>query len=325
MNRRDTVIALLALGTMPLFAFAQQPGKVWRIGLLNVGTEAASAASLKAFRNGLRDLGYVEGQNVTIDMRWANGRRDLLPQLATELVQRKPDVIVGVSTVVIKAARQATSTVPIVMVSGSDPVQTGLVASLARPGGNITGLSNMAGETTAKLVEFAREISPGVPRVVVLLSDDRTSEAKWIDALDAAKKFMIAAVLMRATNRTEIEDAFSAMARHKPAVLIVPADGVLANHRQAIVELAAREKLPAVYARDGYVLDGGLLSYGLSIQHHYRQSVRYIDRIFKGAKPAELPIEQPTKFDLVINLKTAKVLGLTISPSLLARADSIIE
>ena len=317
-------IALMLFGAQaPSMA---QPAKTWRIAFLNFGSPVSSAGHLEAFRRGLRDLGYVEGQNIAIDLWWAEGQRDRLPHLTSELLRRNPDVIIGASTEVISAARRSTSTVPIVMASGSDPVTTGLVASLARPGGNITGLSNMAGETTGKLVDIVRELVPAASRAVVLLSSDRTSPAKWSDAQSAGKALKLGMELITVTNPQEIESAIAAVALQKGrVVLIVPPDSFLASQRRLVVRLAADAKLPAIYARDDFVREGGLISYGLSIRHMFHRSASYVDRIFKGAKPADLPIEQPTKFDLVVNRTAAKALGLPLRRELVMRADEMID
>lgn len=325
-SSRVGFVALLAVASISAPSVPAQQPKIWRVAFLSYANPETASGALEAFRRGLGDLGYVEGRNLTIDQFWADGKRDRLPQLTAELIQRNPDLILGSSTEVIAAARQATSNVPIVMAAGSDPVKTGLVASLARPGGNITGLSNMAGETSGKLIEIARELLPKASRATVLLSSDRTSAAKWSDAQTAGKSLNFAMELITVTNREEIENAFALLARNKRGgVLIVPADAFLQTNRTLVIQLAARNKIPAVYARDMYVRDGGLVSYGLSIKQMFYRSASYVDRIFKGAKPGDLPIEQASKFELILNRTAAKGLGLALPRDFMLRVDEVID
>ena len=325
-HRRRAVAALVCLGGAFAFsgALAQQP-KVWRIAFVNPGTAGSGASLLEAFRRGLRELGYVEGRNVAIEPHWAQGERDRLASIAAAVVKSKPDVIVGSGTETIAALKRESLIIPIVMASGSDPVKSGLVSSMARPGGNITGLTNMAGETTAKLVELVHELLPNATRAAFLLSGDSSSPAKWNDAEVAAKRLRLRLIAVRAATPGDIDRALTAALQEKPAALIVPADTLFFAERKRIVEFAAKARLPTVGARGEFVREGGLASYGLSLTDVYRRSASHVDKIFKGARPGDMPIEQPTKFELVLNLKTAKSLGLKLSRDFLVRADEVIE
>jgi len=321
------MLIALGAGTLaaPLASFGQQQRKVWRIGFFNGGSPATAGQNFDALRQGLRELGYAEGRNVLIEARWAEGRMESLPRLAAELVQIKVDVIVASGSPLVQVLKQATTTIPIVMASGADPTVLGFASSLARPGGNVTGLTNMSTETTAKLVELAREIAPGASRVAVLLSGTPAMEANWNDARKAGEALKITVVPVRATNADEIQSAVATMKKERANVFIVPADVFFFTERKKVLELASQAKLPAVYARREYVDEGGLISYGLNLTDMFRRSASFVDKIFKGAKPGDLPIEQPTKFELVINMKTAKALGMKIPQSLLFRADRVIE
>ena len=325
-TRRNILIALGAgvLATS-LGSFAQEQRKVWRIGFLNGGSPATAGQNFDAFRQGLRELNYVESRNVLIEARWGEGRMESLPRLAAELVQLKVDVIVTSGSPLVQVLQQATTTIPIVMASGADPTVLGFASSLARPGGNVTGLSNMSTETTAKLVELAREIAPGASRVAVLHSGTPAMAANWSDARKAGEALKIALVPVKATNANEIQGAIGAMKKERVGAIIVPADVFFLTERKKILELAGQAKLPAVYARREYVEEGGLISYGLNLTDMFRRSASFVDKIFKGAKPGDLPIEQPTKFELVINMKTARALGMKIPQSVLFRADRVIE
>jgi putative ABC transport system substrate-binding protein len=282
---------------------------------------------LDAFRQGLRELGWVEGQNIVIDYRFAEGRFDRLPDLAVELVQLKVDIIVAQPTPAAAAAKNATKTIPIVMISVGDPVGLGLIASLARPGGNVTGSSYSVGlEITGKLLELLKETVPKARRVAILSNPANPAHPLAIREVSvAARSLGVQLQLLEARGPNEFDGAFAAMAKERVGALLVVADGLFILHRARLADLAARSRLPAIYGYREHVEVGGLMSYGSSTRDLYRRSATFVDKILKGAKPADLPVEQPTKFELVINLQTAKALGLTIPPSLLGRADEVIQ
>ncbi|HEV2056976.1 MAG TPA: ABC transporter substrate-binding protein [Methylomirabilota bacterium] len=282
---------------------------------------------LDAFRQGLRELGWVEGQNIVIDYRFAEGRFDRLPDLAAELVRLKVDIIVAVSTPGVVAAKNATETIPIVMISVGDPVGLGLIASLARPGGNVTGLSYSAGlEIVGKQLELLKETVPKIRRVAILSNPANPSHPPAIRELNvAARSLGVRLQFLEARGPNEFDGAFAAMATERVGALLVLTDGVFILHRTQLADLAARSRLPGAHGTREMVEAGGLMSYGPSLRDLYRRSAAYVDKILKGAKPGDLPVEQPTKFALVINLKAAKALGLTIPPSLLQRADEVIQ
>ena len=313
----------------PLAAEAQRPTKVYRIGILGNAppTTPAVARLYEAFAEGLRERGYMEGENLVIERRWAEGRFDRLPDLAAELVRLKVEVIVAGPTPPAVAAKNATGTIPIVMWGVGDPVGQGLVASLARPGGNVTGLSFSVGwETFGKGLELLKETVPKVRRVAVLSNPANASHALAIENVKvAARSLGVQLQLLEARGPEEFEGAFAAMAKERVAALLVPTDPVFFLHRARLAELAAKNRLPSVHSLREYVEAGGLMSYGPSLLDLLRRAATFVDKILKGAKPADLPVEQPTKFELVINLKTAKALGLTIPQSLLLRTDQVIE
>jgi putative ABC transport system substrate-binding protein len=326
MDRR-TFIRTLAAGVLavPLDAGAQQPGKVYRIGFLSPRSPS-DVGRLAAFRQSLRELGYVEGQNIVIESRWAEGEYDRLPGLAAELVRLKVDVIVTYAAPAIQAAKRATGTIPIVMAGAIDPVASGLVTSVARPGGNITGLSLMAPDLVGKQLAILKEVVPTVSRVALLGNPVNTGNAPQLrHAQETARTLGMRLQSLEARGPNEIESAFAAITRERAGALIVLVDGMLADHRARIADLAAKSRLPAVYGLSDYPEAGGLMAYGPSVLDRFRRAATYVDKILKGAKPGDLPVEQPTKFELVINLKTAKALGLTIPQSLLQRADQVIE
>ena len=325
---RLAVALAVGLALTPLAADTEQPGKVFRIGILsNVPpTDPEGARVWGAFIQGLRDLGYVEGQNITIEHRSSEGKFERLPDLAAELVRLKVDVIVTPALQNALAAKQATRTIPIVMASSGDPVGAGLVASLARPGGNVTGLSVLGFEIVGKQIELLKEIVPGVSRVAVLGNPVHQSYPPWLDEVKvAARSLGVQLQLLEARGPDDFESAFAAMARERAGALLHFSDGMGLLHRARIVELAAKHRLPVMYGLREFVDAGGLMVYGPSMRDSFRRAATYVDKILKGAKPGDLPIEQPSKFDLVINLKTAKALGLTIPPSVLIRADQIIQ
>ena len=329
MDRRDTVLALLALGVSPLAAEAQQAAKVARIGYLSPNL-AASPHLRDAFLQGLRDLGYVEGRNVVIEYRDAEGKGDRLPALAAELVALKVDVILAEGgTLGPRVAMQATTTIPIVFVAG-DPVGSGLVTSLARPGGNVTGLSSLGPEVVGKRLELLKQALPGVDRVAVLRQPTALGERVANDMLKAAdvaaRALGVRLQFFEATRGPdEFGRAFSDMSSARAGALtVLPSNRFSREHRR-LVDLAAKNRLPAVYTSREFVDAGGLMSYGVNQPDLFRRAATYVDKILKGAKPGDLPVEQPTKFELVINLKTAKALGLAIPQSLLLRADEVIQ
>jgi putative ABC transport system substrate-binding protein len=328
MDRRDTVLALLALGAAPLAAEAQQAAKVARIGYLSSNL-AASPHLHDAFRQGLRDLGYVEGRNLVIEYRDAEGKNERLPALAAELVALKVDVIVTAGTLQTMAAQQATKTIPIVFAQAVDPVTSGLVGSLARPGGNLTGLSNLTPERVGKCLELLTQAVPGVSRVAVLWQPgavgERTAKDTLTGAEVAARALGVRLQFVEARGPADIDKAFSDMTRARAGALAVWTTAMFVAERTRLVALAAKNRLPGVYTLREFVDAGGLMSYGHSQADLNRRAATYVDKILKGAKPGDLPVEQPTKFELVINLTTARALGLTIPPSLLARADQVIE
>ncbi|HMH48856.1 MAG TPA: ABC transporter substrate-binding protein [Candidatus Acidoferrum sp.] len=329
MNRRAFLRTLSAgLLAAPLAAEAQQAGRVPRIGFLSLTSPSDRPPLLDAFRQRLRELGWVEGQNIVIDYRYAEGRVDRLPDLAAELVRLKVDLIIAsAGTQVVTAAKNATETIPIVMIAVRDPVGIGLIASLARPGGNVTGVSGYAGlEIVAKQLELLKETVPKIRRVAILSNPSNAYHQLAIREVNvAARSLGVQLQLLEARGPNEFDGAFAAMAKERVGALLVLSDAIFSSHRTRLADLAARSRLPAAYGVRESVEAGGLMSYGPSFLDLYRRSAAYVDKILKGAKPADLAVEQPTKFELVINLKTAKALGLTLPPSLLQRADQIIE
>jgi putative ABC transport system substrate-binding protein len=321
------LISTLALGlsAAPLPAEAQKAGKVYRIGYLAPITASPFSPRTKAFHEGLRELGYVEGQNIVIKYRAAEGKRDRLPELAVELVRLNLDVIFAYSTSAVRALKKATKTVPIVAVSG-DPVRDGLVASLARPGGNITGLANLTPELAGKRFELLKEVIPQLSLVAVLWNPNYSSQGLRMRETEAAANSLhikLQPIAVRGPN--DIERAFLAMKKER-AGAVVPLRGILVNtHLQRIVELAAENRLPAMYDHVRFAEAGGLMSYGRLMFDLDRRAATYVDKILKGANPADLPIEQPTTYDLVVNLKTANQLGITIPPEILYQATRVIK
>ena len=312
----------------PVAAEAQQAAKVARIGFLALSLAAAPHAD-EAFRQGLRELGYVEGSNLVIEYRDAEGKVERLPALAAELVTLKIDVIVAPNTVAALSAKEVTRTLPIVVAVAADPVASGLVTSLARPGGNVTGLSILASELVGKCLELLAQAVPGVSRVVVLWTPGVLGERTDKDMLQGAavtvRALGVRPQFVEARNPADLDRAFSDMTRARAGALTVLASHMFLTERRRLVDLAAKNRLPAVYPWREFVGAGGLMAYGPSIADLYRRASTYVDKILKGTKPADLPVEQPTKFELVINLKAAKTLGLTIPASVLARADQVIE
>jgi len=328
-NRRTFVGAVAGgLLALPGIVPAQVARKFWRVGFL----AAASRQSLvdtgyyAAFLQGMREQGYVEGRNLAIEARFADGKYERLPDLAVELVRQKVDVIVAVPSPAIRAAQQATTTIPIVFPSTGDPVGSGFAASLAHPGGNITGLSNTNLDASPKLLEMLVAVVPGIARVVVLANPGSSTERAILNNVDAAaRKTGIQILTIEVRTPDEIEKGFAVMKREHVDAFVIAGDSFLNMHGPQIAELATKFRLPSVGTRPSYAKGNGLMSYGQEVTDNYRRAATYVDKILKGAKPGDLPIEQATRFEMVVNLRTAKALGLTIPQSLLARADVVIR
>jgi putative ABC transport system substrate-binding protein len=326
-TRRQWVIVISASALVaPLTSIAQAQDKIWRVGMLETISTTLNAANLDAFRQGLRELGYVEGRNLIIEYRSADGRSERFAALATELVGLKVDLIVTRGTPASLAAKNATRTIPVIMANAGDPVDSGLVASLARPGGNVTGLSSLSVNLEAKRLGLLRELVPGIARIAALYNmSSPVSPPQWKEIEGAARAAGVQSQLLDVRKPEDLGPAFDAASRQRADGLIVGQEGLLQANRKLIVELAAKHRLPAIYRSMEFIEVGGLLAYGPSYPDLYRRAATYVDKIFKGAKPGNLPVEQPTKFELIINLKTAKTLGLTIPPPLLLRADEVIQ
>jgi putative tryptophan/tyrosine transport system substrate-binding protein len=317
-----TLIILAAAFT----ADAQQPKNITRIGYLATVPLSINAARIDAFRQGLRELGYVEGKNVVIELRSADGKLDRLPALAAELVRLKVDVIVTAGPQSTRTAKEATSTIPIVMGFDNDPVGSGIVASLARPGGNITGLSSLAPEISGKQLELLKEIVPTLARVAVFGNNNEPGNAQNLKEVElTAKALGIKHQYWNVVITKDIDTAFQEASRARADALLALQNPVVQGQRVHVVELASKNRLPASYFAAEIVHDGGLMTYSTSFTDLFRSAATYVDKILKGAKPADLPVEQPRKFEFVINLKAAKQIGLTILPSVLARADKVIK
>ena len=327
MKKAVFVVVLLAFTGI---AEAQQPGKVYRVGRLTGGFPAdpLTKESFEAFRQGLHNLGWIEGQNITFEPRWTGEKPESLRELAADLVRRRVDVIVANGGPMVRAAKEATNIIPIIMAaSGADPVAAGFVASLARPGGNITGLSLLSAELDGKRLELLKEVVPGLGRVAVLQNPEFPEATnRWRDAEVAGKSLGVQLQAWKVRSPQEIETAFSATGKASPKALLVFSDpSVLERHRGRIIGLALKYRLPAIYPWRVYVEEGGLMVYAPSLLDMHRRSAYYVDKILKGTKPADLPVEQPKKFEFIINLKAAKQIGLTIPPNVLARADKVIK
>ena len=328
MDRRVFLGALAGsvLLTAPFPAEAQQPGKVYRIGVLEQGGLPGPNPVYEAFRQQLHQLGYIEGQNIVFEYRPAEGRAERLPDFAAELVRLKVDVIVAGGTLGPQAAKHATGTIPIVLAAAGDPVGTGLVASLAKPGGNVTGLSNHSAELTGKRLQLTKEVVPGLSRVAVLWNAaNPIAELVFKETEAAARTLGVQIQSLEVRSSDDFENALLAAVNGRAGALFVVDDPLVFRNRTRIAEFAARNRLPATAFYKQFAEAGGLMTFGASLADLYRRAAIFVDKILKGAKPADLPVEQPTKFELVINLKTAKALGLTIPPSLLQRADQVIE
>jgi putative ABC transport system substrate-binding protein len=317
-------VVLLALGVT---ADAQQPKKIAKIGYLLPSTPAAAAHLLEAFRQGLRELGYVEGKTLVLELRYGEARTERLPELARELVGLKVDVIVTATDVAIAAVKRETQTIPIVMGNSSDPVGTGFVASLARPGGNITGLSSISPELSGKRLELLKEVVPGLSRVAFLWNPDiRGALLDYNQTESAARSLGLQLQSVEVPRAEDFDRAFAAVTKARAQALIVPGVNPLAfANRSQIASFAQTNRLPSMFAQKEYVDAGGLMSYGPSTPDMHRRAATYVDKILKGTKPADLPVEQPKKFEFIINLKAAKQIGLTIPPNVLVRADKVIK
>jgi len=327
MKRKITLLALSAmLFALSFPAEAQQPKKVLRIGFLSTNPLSSVAARTEAFRQGLRELGYVEGKNIIIEWRDADGKLDRLSERAAELVRLKVDVIVTAAPAPTRATKEATVTIPIVMAFDNDPVGNGFVASLARPGGNITGLSTYYPETTGKQLELLKEIVPNLSRVAVLGTSTVPGNEQTLKETElVARALGVKLQYLEIQDPQNIENVFRAASKGRAGAVLVLSSPVATFQRTQIAEMAAKSRLPAIYPQSDHVDAGGLIFYGPSIADLYRRAATYVDKILKGAKPADLPVEQPKKFELIINLKAAKQIGLTIPPNVLARADKVIK
>lgn len=327
MNRRSALVAIVALGT-PFAAVAQgaKPAKVARIGRLSPLSAETDVVSIAAFRSGMRDLGWVEGRDFVIETRYADGIAERLPELAAQLVRERVDLILSGSNPGTLAAKQATNAIPIVMVTTGDPVAGGIVASLAQPGGNVTGLTALGAALSAKRLALLKEALPGVERIAVLTRSAAPSHDQFMQERDElAKGLGIRLQVVEAHDPAGFERAFAEMARERAGALMVLSDALFITYRKRLVQLAARNRLPAVYPELEFVSAGGLMFYGASLADQYHRTAVYADKILKGAKPADLPVEQPTKLELAINRRTAHALGLAIPSALLVRADHVIE
>ena len=327
MNRR-MFLGTLAGGLLvaPLVTDAQQAATVPRVGFLSALSASSMSARLEAFRAGLRELGYVDGKTIIVDERYADGILDHLPALVAELLRLKVDVIVTTGPTTTRPAQQATSTVPLVMGFDSDPVGSRFVASLGHPAGNITGLSALSPEISGKQLQLLKDIAPGLSHVAILGNSTTPGNAQLLNETRvAAAALGVRLQYMEVRDPKDIDAAFREVGRRHVEAVLVLANSATTAHRKEVVDLALKGRLPAIYYTPEFVETGGLMSYGVSIADLFRRAATYVDKILKGAKPADLPVEQPGKFDLVINLRTAKALGLTIPPSLLQRADQVIE
>jgi putative tryptophan/tyrosine transport system substrate-binding protein len=321
---RCIVTFTLSLFVLSLTADAQPPGQVYRIGYL--GTDPPPAHRWEAFLDGLRERGYIEGRNLIFERRFSEGNAERFPEFAAELVRLRVDCIIVPTTPAALAAKHATQTIPIVILTALDPVGAGLVASLARPGGNITGLSALAPELSGKRLELLKEVVPGMTRVAVLWNAANPTNAPvWEETQAAARTLGLLLHSQEVRGPQDFEGAFTRTAQARPDALLVLTDSLIAMHRQQIVEFATQQHLPSVFTTREWVVAGGLMSYGPSVPDLYRRAATYVDKLLKGAKPADLPVEQPMKFELVLNLKTAQALELTIPPIVLFRADEVLQ
>jgi putative tryptophan/tyrosine transport system substrate-binding protein len=325
-NKKLVALAVgVLLAALDIPALAQP--KIPRIGYVVSGSRTESNPRLEGFRQGLRDLGYVEGKNIVLEYRYAEGKNERFPGLVDELVQQKVDVLIATALPAIRAAKQATKTIPIVIMTGQDPVATGLIDSLARPGVNITGVARLTRELNGKRLELLKESIPGISRVAILWN--RTGleldiNFKGYEAAARGLKLQIQSLEVQGPT-PDLDAAFQSAGKERAGALVVMGDALLNGHRKRIADLALKSRLPSIYEASDWVRSGGLMSYAADDVESFRRAAVYVDKILKGAKPADLPVEQPTKFELVINLKTAKQIGLTIPPNVLARADRVIK
>jgi putative ABC transport system substrate-binding protein len=325
-KRREFITLVGGAAAWPLAARAQQAGKVWRIGFLSAVSRESSSSSYAALQQGMRELGYVEGKDFVIEWRSVEGKYERFPEIVGELVRLKLDVIVTGVTAALPALQRATSAIPIVMAYSTDPVGNGLVASLVRPGGNITGLAGSSDDSSPKQLELLTTLVPNVSRIGLLGNPDTETYSSVLkSAEDAAQKVGLLVVPTEARNPREIENAFAALAKERVPAVMVASDAIFYGQRQRVAELALNNRLPTMFSLREYAEAGGLMSYGENIADFFRHAAFYVDKIFKGAKPGELPIEQPTRFKLVINRKTADALGVTIPPQLYIFADEVME
>ena len=321
-----SILLIVAVVVVAAIAEAQQPTKIPRIGYLSPTSPSVSPTRIKAFRQGLRELGYVEGKNIIIEYRYAERKFDRLPALAAELVRLKVDVIVTGGGVITRAAKEATVTIPIVMTNDSDPVASGFVASLARPGGNITGLSTFAPELSGKQLELLKETIPKLSRVAVFGTSNNPDNAQVLREVElAAGAFGVKLQYLEVREPKDIETVFRAASKGRADAALVLPSSIFNSHRTQVVELAVKSRLPAIYNHSQYVVDGGLMTYGASINDLDRRAATYVDKILRGRTPADLPVEQPMKFEFIVNLKAAKQIGLTVPPNVLVRADRVIR
>jgi ABC-type uncharacterized transport system substrate-binding protein len=327
-TKRFAQLVLLALGVLTaLPGEAQQPSKMARVGYLEFGSAASSTPQFEAFRQGLRDLGWVEGQNIALEVRYAEGNQDRLPEFAVDLVRLKVDLIFASATPAALAAKRATTTIPIVIGFVADPIASGLVPRLARPGGNITGWTHLAGlELNAKRLDILKQAVPEATRIGALWNPANPIHAPSLKVIEAAaRRLKVQLHPMAVQDPRELEGAFSAMAEERVQALTVPPDGMFLSHQARIIDLTAKHRIPTMYGVRELAKAGGLMAYGVNLPGMYRRGALFVDRILKGTKPGDLPVEQPTQFELIINLKTAKALGLRMPQSLLIRADQLIE
>ena len=327
MNRRTFVSSLAgALLTASVSVGAQRAGKIWRIGFLSGNAGPSDGGPPPGLRQALQEIGFVDGTNISYAARWADGKTNRLPALATELAGLNVDLIVVIGGPAAQTIKEATSTVPIVILNAGDAVETGLVATLGRPGRNITGLNDQASELSAKRLEILKEAIPKASRIAVLWNeDDRAMTLRYVEVEKAARLLRVAIVPLGVREPDDFDVAFAAMKRERPDALFMVSDALTSLNRRRVIDYAAANRIPAMYEFSSITRDGGLMSYGTNAMDLWRRIAAYADKILKGEKPADLPVEQPTKFELVINLKTAKALGIMIPQSLLLRADEVIQ
>jgi putative tryptophan/tyrosine transport system substrate-binding protein len=327
MRRREFLGVLSGAAVLPVATRAQERmRRVYHVAVLIHGPERAHGTRFEALRAGLRELGYIEGQNLNLTVRWNEGEVDRLPDLAGELLRNKPDVFVGAPVLSAAAAHKHTRTVPVVIANGAGPLQAGLAESYARPGGNVTGVVNLGNELTSKQISLLKTIAPGVSHVGVLSSGASiVHEETWLDARRAASALGLKLIDVRISTPSDVPRLKSACGNGNCHGLLVMTDPVLQNLRAEIVDVAAQLKLPSVYSQPEYVREGGLISYAANVEERFHRAATFVDKILQGAKPGELPIEQPTKFQMVVNAKTAKALGIEIPSLIFAQADEVIE